>query len=91
MKKLLLALSLVCCLSNATTIATMKNEAGGLIVLTDSKCDKNSRLAYGNDSSGNTVLGCWFTDDNFVFITWKDGSIKTYPFEIWTFKVKSTY
>jgi hypothetical protein len=88
MKKLLLVLSLVCSFAHSETIATLQNGAGGIIVLTDVKCDKNSRVVYSNDSGGNTWMGCWFFDDNFVFIKWSDGAIKTYPFNVWTFKNK---
>ena len=88
MKRLLLAL-LFACSAQAGTVAAMKNNAGGLIVLTDIKCDKKSLVVYANTGNGQTAFGCWFADDNFVFIRWNDGEVRTYPFSDWTFKAKS--
>ena len=90
MKRILLGLSLALCgFCNADTVAYMKNNAGGVIVLTDVKCDKNSFIVYGNTKDGTTITGCWFLDDNFVFVKWSSGDLKTYPFTAWTFKQKS--
>ena len=88
MKRLLLALILVSS-AQAGTIAMMKNNAGGMIVLTDAKCDKKSLVVYANAGNGQTMFGCWFADDNFVFIRWNDGDVSTYPFSEWTIKAKS--
>lgn len=87
--KLLLALALVTSTAGAGTVAMMKNSAGGVIVLTDVKCDKKSLVAYANANTGKTMMGCWFADDNFVFIRWNDGEISTYPFTEWSYKQKS--
>ena len=88
MKRFLLALALIGA-AHAGTVATMKNNAGGMIVLTDARCDKKSLVVYANSDTGKTMFGCWFVDDNFVFIRWNDGEIKTYPFGDWTYKAKS--
>ena len=88
MKKLLLALLLIGS-AQAGTVAAMKNNAGGVIVLTDLKCDKTSMVVYANTDKGKTAFGCWFVDENFVFIRWSDGEVRTYPFSDWTFKAKS--
>ena len=62
MKKLLLALSLVCCLSNAATIATMVNQSKGQIILTDVKCSKKDGgyVAYATEPNQKTGFGCYF-------------------------------
>lgn len=84
MKKLFLALALVLQICNAETIATQPNVAGGMIVLTDVKCKTGkSMVAYGTTKDGQTSFGCWFLDDNFVFIRWDDGTVRTYPFDVW--------
>ena len=88
MKRLLLALILVG-YAQAGTVAMMKNNAGGMIVLTDVKCDKKSLVVYANADNGKTMFGCWFADDNFVFIRWNDGETRTYPLTDWTVKAKS--
>jgi hypothetical protein len=86
MKNFLLGLSLILSFAcNADTVAFLKNKAGGLIMLTDSKCsDKKGLFAYGNDSNGTTFIGCWFVNDLFVFIRWETGDLKTYPIMDWT-------
>ena len=49
----------VCC-ANATTVATMDNVSGGLIVLTDVKCKSTGMAAYSTNPKGSTGFGCWF-------------------------------
>ena len=89
MKKILLALIFFASAAGASTVAFMNNRAGGVIVLTDVKCDKKSFVAYSNTSTGKTTMGCWFADDAFVFVRWADGDVSTYPFSEWTMKAKS--
>lgn len=89
MKKLILSIFLVATTAGAGTVAMMKNNAGGVIVLTDVKCDKKSNIVYANAGNGQTSFGCWFIDENFVFVRWNDGEVRTYPFSDWTFKTKS--
>ena len=91
MKKLLLILLLATNL-HAETVATAQNDGGGILVLTNVKCnDKKSMVAYTTiTSSSKTLFGCWFVDDNFVFIAWSDGDTRTYPFYIWDVKKKGS-
>jgi hypothetical protein len=85
MKKLICTLALICSFAHAGTVAQAFNGSGGLIVLTDTKCTaKEGLVAYANDSTGRTWMGCWFPEDSFVFITWSDGDIRTYPYSIFT-------
>lgn len=88
MKKLILILMLATA-AHADTVATAQNNGGGLLVLTDIKCkDKKSMVAYSTLPNARTGVGCWFIDDNFVFILWDDNDLRTYPFEIWDTKRK---
>ena len=61
---------------NAATIATMPNEGGGKIVLTDEICrhdgktyDKLNR-AYNYTTSGYSSEGCYFVEDETVVVIW---------------------
>ena len=85
MKKLLICLALWCGLANADIIATLKNKAGGLIILTDVKTDKcKNGVAYSYGSSNTTYWGCWFTDELMVHVRWTDGETTAYPIENFT-------
>ena len=90
MKKLLLTLLLAVGVAQAATVATTKNEAGGMAVLTDLPCEgrKDTFIAYTVYSGSRTLFGCWAMDDNFIFIRWSDGDVRTYPFHIWDIKTK---
>lgn len=84
-KRLILVILFCCSAANAGTVATAVNTVGGIIVLTDVRCDGRKTLtAYTTNSRGNTMFGCWFIDENFVFIQWSDGDVRTYPIGIWT-------
>ena len=91
MKKLLLALLLAVGMAHAGTVATSTNDAGGMMVLSDVKCngERDLFVAYSTiPSSSKTLMGCWTMDDNFIFIRWNDGDIRTYPFSMWDIKTK---
>lgn len=86
MKKLICTLALICSFAHADTVATAQNNGGGMIVLTNSKCtSREGMVAYTNDGTGRTTLGCWFPEDSFIFVAWNDGDVRTYPYGI--FKV----
>jgi len=90
MKRLLLALALIATSSLANTIATSKNNAGGLFVLTDIRCKESKTfIAYTTVNGGATGFGCWFMDDQFVHIDWQKAGLMSYPIENWSIKVKS--
>ena len=86
MKKLFLGLSLVLSqFCNAETVATARNSGGGLIVLTDVSCTKESGfVAYSNHPSARTQFGCWWSDSTMVHITWSDGDFRSYELSGWT-------
>ena len=83
MKRLLIALAL-CGVVHAETIATLKNKAGGYIILTDVATDRCSGFvgaAYTTRSDNQTTWGCWFSDDMMVHIRWYDGDTRAYPID----------
>jgi hypothetical protein len=69
----------------------MPNQGGGHISLTDIECTtiKNTFVAYSNLSNGKSILGCWASDEDNVFVRWSDGDIKAYPVGNFTVKKKS--
>ena len=97
MKKLLAALLFVPLLAHAGTIATMPNEGGGKIVLTDEVCkyegktyNKLSR-AYNYTTSGHGSEGCFYIEDETVVVIWQmpNGSRQMrYPAENFTLAPK---
>lgn len=71
--------------ANAETLAYTKNELGGKIVLTDTKCTSGvGSVAYSTNPRGQTLLGCWVYDDVFVHILW-EGTVnpRAYGLENW--------
>ena len=85
------AMFMVASHGDAGTVATSTNDAGGMMVLSDVKCsgERDLFVAYTVvPNSSKTLMGCWTMDDNFVFIRWNDGDVRTYPFGIWDIKTK---
>jgi len=74
--------------SAAGVIAEAPNQGGGSISLTDIKCTttENSFIAYSNLANGKSILGCWASDDDNVFVRWSDGEIRQYPVAKFTMK-----
>lgn len=91
MKKLLAVLLFVPTIAMGAVLATLPNQAGGKIVLTDEECRYAGevypalRKSYNYGSSGITGDGCWYLDDETVVVIWKysDGKSTTrrYPAE----------
>lgn len=69
---------------NAAVVAETVNAGGGAIALTDNKCTRiqNSFVAYTYVSSGQSLLGCWTSEGNRVFIQWNDGDLRSYPLDM---------
>lgn len=96
MKKMLVLLLL--CLSvhaSADTFATLDNNAGGKIVLTDEICKHNGNVfdklnrAYNYSEAGYTGEGCWFIEDETVVVIWVDTNKKMrYPLNNFTLAKK---
>jgi hypothetical protein len=76
MRKLLGCLLFVPILAQADAIATMPNEGGGKIVLTDETCKYDNKTykelnrAYNYTTAGYSSEGCFFIEDETVVIVW---------------------
>ncbi len=63
-------------LAFADAIATMPNEGGGKIVLTDEVCKHDGKTykelnrAYNYTTSGHNSEGCFFIEDETVVVVW---------------------
>ena len=85
MKRLLLAALLILSLNvNAAVVAEAVNAGGGSVVLTDLKCTsiQNTLIAYTYISNGKSLMGCWTSEGNRVFIQWNDGDLRSYPIDM---------
>ena len=90
MRNLALTLLLACASVQADTVATANNRAGGTTVLTDVPCKKEGGFyAYSQVPTGNTQFGCWWSDDAMVHITWSDGDVRSYPFNVFVVNHKN--
>ena len=64
----------------AEAIATMPNEGGGKIVLTDETCKHDGKTystlsrAYSYSTSGHGSEGCYFIEDETVVVVWATSS-----------------
>ncbi len=86
MKKLIATLLLCPMFAYGAVIASMPNQAGGKIVLTDEACRHqgktydNLRRAYFYTTEGVTGNGCWALEDETILVVWKDsGTTRRYP------------
>jgi hypothetical protein len=86
MKKLIGVLLLCPMLAYGAVIATMPNQAGGKIVLTDESCvygNKNYPSLYRSyfyTPEGTAGDGCWRLDDETVIVVWFDSNTtRRYP------------
>ena len=68
----------------AIILATSPNASGGRIALTSEKCNDSSYIAFSFAETGDTISGCWFSEQELVFIKWENGTVKTYPAEKFT-------
>ena len=94
MKKLVATLLL--CFSvqaGAAVVASMPNQAGGKIVLTDEDCVHNGKKydtlykSYFYTPEGTTGDGCWRLDDETVVIVWIDqNTTRRYPVTSFTIR-----
>jgi hypothetical protein len=75
--------------ANAEVIASLPNEAGGQILLTNAKgpC-KNGLLMMSTVKSGEYLQGCWSPYDEQVFVVYADGSSRMYPMEGFTLRTR---
>ena len=91
MKKLALILAFLSACAYADTIATTENKAGGTVILTDVPCKNGSGYyVYSQSPTASTQFGCWWSDDAMVHITWSDGDVRSYPFNIFRVNKKNS-
>ena len=95
--KTLLAALLLCfsTVATAAVVASMPNQAGGKIVLTDEACIHNGKTYQGLFKSyfytpeGLTGDGCWRLDDETIIVVWIDsGNTKRYPLSSFSIRKK---
>ena len=99
MKKLLVLLALLPSLAFAEVIATLPNQAGGKIVLTDEACVHDGKTypnlsrAYNYGTDGQSNNGCWYVDSETVTVIWilMNGRSREarYPIENFTLRKRS--
>lgn len=80
-------------LAQAEAIATLPNQGGGKIVITNQVCKHDGKTyealgrAYSYTEQGTTMEGCYLIEDMTVVIVWKIGDAaekKRYPIENFT-------
>lgn len=86
MKKLLAVLLFVPTIALGAVVASMPNQAGGKIVLTDEPCIHAGKRydtlykSYFYTTEGATGDGCWRLDDETVIVVWIDSNTtRRYP------------
>jgi hypothetical protein len=93
MRKWLGCLLFVPTLAFAAAIASMPNEGGGKIVLTDDICKVDGKVynklnrAYNYTTSGHSSEGCFYVEDETVVVIWNTSvGVRTmrYPAENFT-------
>ena len=95
MRKLLGCLLFVPILAQADAIATMPNEGGGFIVLTDDPCKHEGKVykklnrLYSYTAQGHNSEGCYGVEDDTVVAIWAtSGNKMRYPISAFTLSPK---
>lgn len=88
MKKIALALLLVCSSVRAELYLSAKNEGGGEIVLTTytvASCE-GLKAMYAMLPSGKTYYGCWAYVNDKIHVRYEDGERRVYPIDSFVVK-----
>jgi len=92
MTRTLFALLLVAGIANAEEWLEAPNRLGGKILLLQSKCsskpDETGRTVIGTGGTGKNIMGCWYYFSDMVHVVWYDGSIYSYPADIFVARSK---
>lgn len=84
----LMALSLAATASAQNVLGTIKNQAGGKIVLLDEPCakadSKGQRRAFFWTSDNYSDDGCWKLDNGTVVVEWDLNGRRRYPTDLVT-------
>jgi hypothetical protein len=81
MKKLLISLLFICNFATAGILATLNNQAGGVMYFTDAQCSqmgKSWRVVYSTYNGGQSSFGCWFYMDGMVHVQWNNGNTSAF-------------
>lgn len=63
-------------------LAFSENDAGGKIVLTQTRCEKSTNfVAYTTSTDGKIDYGCWSNDELYIVINWEKNGLNNYTFE----------
>ena len=64
----------------AAILATMANNAGGKVAITDTKgsCPEHQFMALTYNQAGETSTGCWFYLDGLIMVKWEGKTVRTY-------------
>ncbi len=93
---LIITLAMSYGVAQAEAIATMPNEGGGFIVLTDNQCKHDGKVykglnrVYSYTSSGYSADGCYGLEDDTVAVVWYTGGVekRRYPLSSFTLITK---
>lgn len=90
MKKIAFILLMICGMAFAEEWFEMPNEAGGKIILTNSKCEssESGKLVIATTPKGGNILGCWYYFTDMVHIVWKNGQTSSFQPTDFTAKKK---
>jgi hypothetical protein len=96
LKKILATLLLCPTFAFGAVVASMPNQAGGKIVLTDEQCKLNGKTydplkkSYFYTTEGITGDGCWYLDDETIVVVWKEkgGSSTTRRYPVNNFDIR---
>lgn len=95
MRALLFSLALasmsVAAASDKPEVCTMRNQAGGEIVLKFRACSDNSGLhGYSRSDGGHIAFFCWVpSDDGFALARFENGYVRAFPYSEMTCGSKS--
>lgn len=79
MKKLLVVLLFLTSSAHAERWFEMPNEAGGKIILTETKCTKGEgKFVIATTPSGTNIHGCWYYFTDMVHIAWENGKSSSF-------------
>lgn len=84
MNKLLITLLLLPSLAFAEQWLEAANDAGGKILLLQTKCGSgknDGRMVIATTSKGDSVNGCWYYFAEMVHVVWKDGKTSSFNSE----------
>lgn len=81
MKKPLLLIALaIGSAAQAASVFEMRNEAGGVIVLTSrpGPCEAGTKQAYATSANASPIFGCWGFMDGRVWVKYPNGNIRVH-------------